>query len=331
MTYDTVVLSGGEVKGFSILGALDYLSTRAYLGGVSNWYGTSIGAIIGYLMAIGYSPREILSWLCSKGQLSEVVFSIRSAVEGNGATGFAFIQSILENMTLERRHKFYTLGSLKRELGQRLCVVSYNKTDCETTCFTPESHPDIPCLIALRMSANFPNLFPHFEYLGKTWVDGGVTNNFPIDYASSDVYTENIVGITVTTSPTPIPNYTSRDPYNIQLVPHLIREFYMYLCAVHNDLENFKIANLPPSSKVLRLNVTSPGLNGVNMNNRDRAAMFEDGFIKAREIFEPPSENENVTEWNPTDSDESVEDLTLREPPEDTERLETHEETSETE
>jgi len=321
MTYDTVVLSGGEVKGFILLGALDYLSRRAYLGFVTNWYGTSIGAIIVYLVAIGYTPREILGWLCSRGKLNEVAFSIRSAVEGNGATGFGFIQNILETMTLEKCHRFYTLGGLKRELGKRLCVVTYNKTDCETVCLTPETHPDIPCLIALRMSANFPNLFPRFEYMGKTWVDGGVTNNFPVDYATDDPHTEHLVGITVTTPPTPMENYTGRDPYNIQIVPYMIREMYMYLCAVHNELESFKITKVSSGSKILRIGQESPGLFGINMTNRDRAKLFEIGFLKARDIYEPitvenadtseaqeetDSESSAVTPWNP----EEIEDLT---------------------
>lgn len=314
MTYDTVVLSGGEVKGFTLLGALDYLHRHAYLNTIGNWYGTSVGGIIGYLMAIGYTPREILGWLCSKGQLEDVVFSIRSAVEGNGATGFGFIQNILESMTLEKRHRFYTLGGLKADLGKRLCVVTYNKTDCETVCLTPETHPDIPCLIALRMSANFPNLFPHFEYIGKTWVDGGVTNNFPVDFAAKDPFTDSIVGVTVTMEPTPIPHYSGRDPYNLQIVPHMIREFYMYLCAVHYELETFKIQRLSGNSSVIRLNEISPGLNGVNMTNRDRVAMFENGFFKTREFFEPPTANtaEEITEWSPDDAiREELEDLSV--------------------
>lgn len=317
MTYDTVVLSGGEVKGFILLGALDYLSRRAYLNSVTNWYGTSIGAIISYLVAIGYTPREILAWLCSRGKLNDIAFSIRSAIEGNGATGFGFIQNILEMMTLEKCHRFYTLETLKREKGQRLCVVTYNKTDCETVCLTPETHPDIPCLIALRMTANFPNLFPRFEYLGKTWVDGGVTNNFPVDYAAEDPYTTHLVGITVTTPPTPIENFIGRDPYNIQIVPYMIRELNMYLCAVHHELESYKISKISANSKVLRIGQASPGFFGFNMTNSDRATLFETGFLKAQSIYEPSehdtdsetestAETEPITLWQP----DEIEDLT---------------------
>ena len=303
MTYDTVVLSGGEIKGFALLGALDYLQSHMYLTNVTNWYGTSIGAILGYLMAIGYTPREVLSWMCSReGHFSDVVFSIRGALEGDGATGFGFIQTILENMTLAKRHRFYTLGSLKRETGFRLCAVTYNKTDCKTVCLTPETYPDLQCIIALRMSANFPNLFPRFEYLGKSWVDGAVTNNFPIDLAMADPYVNNMVAITVTQPPTPIETYTGRDPYNASLIPSIIRESYMYLCAVHHELDSYKIQQIPAGSTVIRVPMSSPGLNAVNMTNQDRVSMFEEGYFSLRREYEPDSSDP-----------EEIEDLSIDE------------------
>ena len=58
--FDTIVLSGGSIKGIVTLGALQYAKENYLLENIKTYIGTSSGAIISYLLAIGYNPIEMI-------------------------------------------------------------------------------------------------------------------------------------------------------------------------------------------------------------------------------------------------------------------------------
>ena len=103
INYDTLVLSGGSSKGIIILGALQYAYDNFLLNKVTNYIGTSIGAIICYLLAIGYTPIEIVIYICTN-QLFEKIqhFNIVAMINGVGAISFNNIYEHLEKMTIEK-------------------------------------------------------------------------------------------------------------------------------------------------------------------------------------------------------------------------------------
>jgi predicted acylesterase/phospholipase RssA len=58
--YNTLILSGGGTKGFCTLGALQYMQDNQLIDEKAELFiGTSIGAIICYFMAIGYTPIRV--------------------------------------------------------------------------------------------------------------------------------------------------------------------------------------------------------------------------------------------------------------------------------
>ena len=71
--FDTLVLSGGSSKGILILGALQYAYDNFLLNNIDIYVGTSCGAIIGYLLAIGYTPLEIIVYICSNQLMGKIV------------------------------------------------------------------------------------------------------------------------------------------------------------------------------------------------------------------------------------------------------------------
>ena len=58
--YNKIILSGGAIKGFSTLGSLQYLHEHQLIKDVDKYVGTSVGSGILYLLAIGYTPIEII-------------------------------------------------------------------------------------------------------------------------------------------------------------------------------------------------------------------------------------------------------------------------------
>lgn len=63
--YDTICLSGGGLSGFCFIGALKYLDDNKYINliSINTYVGTSVGAIIAFLLAIKYSICEIYNFL----------------------------------------------------------------------------------------------------------------------------------------------------------------------------------------------------------------------------------------------------------------------------
>lgn len=192
--FDTIVLSGGSIHAIIMLGALQYADDNYLLKKLHRYVGTSAGAMCGYLLAIGYTPMEIMVYLCTKQILERMKhFNVVAMMNGGGATSFVHIHEQLEKMTIEKIGKLITLGDLYNTYNKELFCVTYNLTTDKPEILSHETHPDMPCLTALRMSSNLPLIFDHFKYLGCFYIDGGVSNNFPIDIA--DDKGEKILGI----------------------------------------------------------------------------------------------------------------------------------------
>ena len=179
--YDTLVLSGGGINGFYLIGALQAIMDADLHRHFSTYVGTSIGSILGYLLAIGYTPMEIIIELYTTSCLDRLQsFNLISMINGNGATTFTSLHEALEKLTLKKIGRFLTLGKLRETLGKTLICTTYNMTVCATEYLGPDNYPDLPCLTALRMSANLPLVFDRFQYMDSYYVDGWITDNFPI-------------------------------------------------------------------------------------------------------------------------------------------------------
>ena len=61
MKYDTVCLSGGGIFGFTFIGAIYELINNNLLdiNNIKTWIGTSAGAIISFIFALGYNNLRI--------------------------------------------------------------------------------------------------------------------------------------------------------------------------------------------------------------------------------------------------------------------------------
>lgn len=182
--YNTLVLSGGSVRGIAILGALQYAYDNFLLTKVTTYIGTSAGAIISYLLCIGYTPIEIIVYLCTH-QLMERLqsFNIVAMLQGRGAASFNQLAEHLEKMTITKIGYLPTIGDLHQKLGKTLICATHNLTESRTEYIRYETHPTLPCITALRMSSNLPLVFERYKYGRCFYVDGGISDNFPLQLA----------------------------------------------------------------------------------------------------------------------------------------------------
>lgn len=191
-----IVLSGGAIKGFGILGALQYIDELYDITTINCFIGTSIGSIIGYMSCLGMKPLEIVHSVIK----AKILEKMRSEIDINEVMknwGFANFECILEELeilTLAKFGKVFTLGELYKELGKELGCVTFNYTKYKTEYIHYSTHPQLPCLTAIQMSSAIPVVFNKCEYENCLYVDGGVVDNFPIRMAVK-LQKDNIIGI----------------------------------------------------------------------------------------------------------------------------------------
>jgi predicted acylesterase/phospholipase RssA len=205
--YKAVVLSGGSLNAICTLGALQYCYDNQLLQQVKIFYGTSAGGCIAYLLAIGYTPKEILAWLCVRNIFKDHHFDLLSMLNGNGAMSFTPFQEELERMTIEKVGYFVTFKQVYEQFHKELTLTVYNFTHHKVEYLNHETYPDMPCLVGLRMTTNLPLVFPLYKYLNNYYIDGGIGDMFPIRHASERVKGNPVLGVKLITDlPTDAPN-----------------------------------------------------------------------------------------------------------------------------
>ena len=168
--FDTLVLSGSGVKGLFVLGALQYCYDNFILSDIENYVGTSSGAMISFLLVIGYTPVEIITSICCNQVMEKMQhFDIFAMINNLGAASFTNISLHLERMTIDKIGYLPTFSDLKHKFNKNLVCITYNLTKGEVEYLSYETRPELPCLIALRMSSNLPLVFENYKYDNYIW------------------------------------------------------------------------------------------------------------------------------------------------------------------
>ncbi|CAE7623138.1 unnamed protein product [Symbiodinium sp. CCMP2456] len=179
--------------------------------------GVSAGSVVAAMLAVNCKPREIFEVIEGMefhqlaypelGSLSRIlgnlVQGLLRATIGNhaaevveclvaDATGPGFNSGLrLEEMIgkeLQKKcgDKDITLAGVKQRFGKRLIILACELDSGHERRFTPESDPDLPVRVAVRMSMGVPGLMEPFRYKGHVYCDGGMCNDFPVDALPED-------------------------------------------------------------------------------------------------------------------------------------------------
>ena len=275
--FDTLCLSGGGIKGLLTLGALHYCQENFLLKNVKTYVGTSVGAMIGYLLAIDYTPKEILAYLCTRQILERIQnFNFISILNGNdGVVSFSPIQDHLEKLTINKIGRFITLKDLKEQFDKTLICTTYNKTQQKIEYLSYENYPDLPCITAIRMSSNLPLLFERYKYMNNYYVDGGVVSNLSVEAVPKD---SHALGIWTCLED----EYKKGDLDEV----NILEEFYQLLFVPVSQITEIKLQNVGDCFKVMKIPYMPIKIFHFNVPSKDKLNMFSHGFSFAKEFFE---------------------------------------------
>ena len=218
-----LVLSGGGAKGMTHIGIIRALEENNIP--IDYITGTSMGAIVGSLYSMGYSPDEMVELLKSEefkrwysGEVEEKYvyyfkknlptpefFNIRFSFKDSlnnfkpqflPASVVNPIQMNLVFIDLYGRATATCKGDFDKLFVPFRCVASdvYNK---KQLVFKKGDLGD-----AVRASMSFPFMFKPIEIDNVLAYDGGIYNNFPTDVMRDDFHPDIIIGSVVSTNPT---------------------------------------------------------------------------------------------------------------------------------
>lgn len=193
-------MSSGALKGLEQLGAIYYFYLNGNLDAIDTYIGSSIGAIIGTLMALGYSPPEILEVAVETTLFTDIAdLNFTRILDDFGLVSNTTFDDNLAKMMMKmiiaKVGKMPTLKEFYEHTKKRVvfCIVSLK--DEKEMYADHNSKPDMPLIVALRATSNSPLIFGKLEHQKDFLVDGAVLDPFPI-LKLDDSHTE-ILGIAV--------------------------------------------------------------------------------------------------------------------------------------
>lgn len=137
------------------------------------------------MVIIGLYPTEIITYIVKhQDELNTMTikFSMMKLFKLEGGISFSYIQNLLEQITLEKTGTLFTMKSLYEKYKKELVCVTFNYTKNQIEYITHENYPDLPCILAIKMSCSLPIIFEKCMYNGNHYIDGGVYDNLAIQY-----------------------------------------------------------------------------------------------------------------------------------------------------
>lgn len=217
-----LVLSGGGAKGLTHIGIIRALEENNIP--IDYITGTSMGAIIGSLYAMGYSPDDMEKLLKSEdfkrwysGDIEEKY--IYYFKKNPSTPEFINIRVSLKNPLHKVKTQFLpssVVNPLQMNLafvqlfGQATaaCQNDFDKLFVPFRCVASDVYNKRPIIFnsgdlgdAVRASMSFPAMFKPIEIDSILAYDGGIYNNFPVDIMMEDFHPDILIGSVVSSNP----------------------------------------------------------------------------------------------------------------------------------
>lgn len=210
---ENFAFKGGGVKVTGTIGAIKHFEEQHpdILRNLKRIGGSSGGAIIGSMLALGFTSKEIEKEL-HFGKFKDIgkdhwwdpldifknikagfrLFGIAKKEKFGFSSGDAFYDWIRELIAKKLGNPNATFRDLIKARKKDpntfkelyITGVDVDNDDDKVSSlkyFSHEKYPDMPIGLAVRISMSFPGGFTPVEWNDKKWIDGGAINNYPME------------------------------------------------------------------------------------------------------------------------------------------------------
>jgi predicted acylesterase/phospholipase RssA len=308
--YTNLVLSGGAVKGYALVGVLEYLDTHHYLNNICNIACSSMGSIFAVLYAIGYTVPEIKQIAESPSldphkltstnkDLASDIFHV--ATEYGHNNGQYLIDTISDLIEKRTSNRHYTLEHLWKEKGINLVITGTDVTTGSTIYFWHGKYPRMPLRLLVRIACSIPGIICPVIFDGHYLVDGGLLMDTPIHVfdggsgSGSDVSPHTLavalIGDLNTNAGPDEQGDVSLQSLHGNSVTHNIVSIGSYYTALLDSLvyiSRSQVVRNPPSYWLRTIPVHVPNYQSyqMKMSKQDIYNMFVYGWESTRDFFE---------------------------------------------
>ncbi len=262
-----LALSGGGAKGLAHIGILKAIDSAGLK--IDYITGTSMGAVIGSLYAIGYSANQIeamsrkIDWdILLSNQLSLRSLSMEEKDEyGKYAIELPYINNKLKlpGGIIDGQELRFKFSELYYPVQR---IKDFNKFSIPFKCIASDisngqaivfDKGDI--VTAVRASMTIPSLFTPVDYNGYRLVDGGLVRNFPVTDVK-DMGADIVIGSSVTTGTSPKERLNSAPEILLQLAFFREAEDYkkeVPLCDIYvfQPLQGYTMGSFNKADKLI--------------------------------------------------------------------------------
>ena len=205
--YDAMVFSSGGSRGIGHLGAIDMLE-RQHPGSVEKcryFIGSSAGAVVATILAMGISAKDGMdAYIVPFRYRKDIRLHLMSTLFG--IEGGKSLEDFLETVV----PKEVTFKDILDVHGTVLSIIGSNLNTSTMEVFDAIRTPDMSVYSALRISCAVPLLFTAVRMNGQYYVDGAITNPFPMSVAHDIYGCRRILGLRFDTYATNL-DATSQD------------------------------------------------------------------------------------------------------------------------
>lgn len=180
-------MAGGGIKGLANAPAFHLLNDAGVLSDIENCIGSSVGGLNAAALALGNNPDEMEQLLRSGGDglldlfSSSPVFASSSRAVGrvikhlvkeqSAAKGYALYEKAQSSVAAKLGNPHATFSDLSKKIGQSTAsggkfrnleltvTISDSRGSYQIVC-SPQTTPNMPIALAMRMTAGLPPVFP---------------------------------------------------------------------------------------------------------------------------------------------------------------------------
>ena len=201
MVIKNLVLSGGSLKGYSYLGIFKYLDKNQpdFFDNIEHVLGVSIGSLIGSLFCLGYKAEELITIF---SEVEEDKFrnitsdSILNFLDTFGLDDGSKLIKLIEILFKGKKCKpNITFSEFYEKTKIKFNVLACCLNTTTEVYFNHETFPDMEVIKAIRTSCSIPFIYEPVRIEDNLYVDGGIINNFPIEYFDDNI--EETLGLLI--------------------------------------------------------------------------------------------------------------------------------------
>lgn len=271
--YKNLVFSGGGINCLCYIGVLKYIEENGIRSHIERTIGSSGGALFLLTIILGYSFKDVhqiilgLDITLIRDITTDSILSFFDTYGFDTGNRLEHLIKLLIGKKVEKSD--ITFSELYKIIPIEFTVTGLCMNTQETEYFNYKTTPDMPVYVAVRISCSIPFIYNMVTYNGKNYIDGGMMDNYPIDYFDGDIC--NTLGFCIRSGP---------ESCQINGLDEFI---YSIITSLNRKLEKNNLKRYAQSSILIRSGL---GMTQFSLSETLKKECVQNGYDTTKEFFE---------------------------------------------